>query len=262
MSFKIFKKKIFNSFKEAEKNLGNQNIYFSKDYLSRNLIKLKKINKIKKFHEYEYTFIKFLYSILLNQNTKKTFNLLDYGGGIGNIILEIIKKKYFHKQLKVSIFDNNYNLVKEGKKFFEKKVDRKHLKNIKFLKNLSKKQNYDAIHFGSMMEYISDDDNKFFSSIFSKIKKKPTHIFFSDIYISKNNKDFFVIGKYYKKNFVVRFRNIKKLTKLMNSFGYKILDRRSFMPNIAGKYKFYDMSNLEKKYRIYNTMNLHFKYSK
>ena len=258
MPFKIFRNKLYKSHLEAERDIPIERIYYSQDYFEKNYKKLEKIKNKNTFYVYEYSFIKFIYSILLEKDNNKQFSILDYGGGLGNTILELIKKEYFHKNLRVSLYDSNYDLVKTAKLFFNKYIDKKYLKKIYFLKKINKKQNFDAIHFGSMFEHVFDE-YKFFDELFASIKRKPKHIFFSDVFITKNQREFYCIGRYYGQSYIVKFHTLKDLIKIMSSYKYNLIDQKLYLPNINGQYRFYDMSNLPKKNRIFNTMNLHFK---
>ena len=258
MLFQIFKNKIYYSYDEADKNSKNDSIYFSKDYIARNFEKLKNLNK-KNFYEKEYNFFKFIYSIIL-YDKKKNFSLLDFGSGLGNTILEIYKKGYFHKNLKINLFDFNPKLIEISKKFLKKNFKRNSFKNINFISDFKKLTKYDAIHFGSMLEYVYEKE-RLFESLFLQLKKKPKYLFFSDLYLTtKCEKDFYCVGKYYNQTYIVKFHNLKKLEKLLKYYEYKIIDKRLFMPKIQGVYKFFDMNNLPKKNRIYHTYNIQFEY--
>ena len=84
--------------------------------------------------EIEYNFIKFVYSKILLD--KKKFSLLDYGGGVGNTILEIYMRNYFHPNLKITLYDKKSKFSKSVKKFFFKnKINKKTFKNIIFKKH-------------------------------------------------------------------------------------------------------------------------------
>ena len=255
MPFKIFKNNIYYKYSDQLKNIENKDIYFSRDYIKRNYDKLVKQYNKKNLFEIEYNFIKFVYSKILLD--KKKFSLLDYGGGVGNTILEIYMRNYFHPNLKITLYDKNQNLVKVSKNFFKNKINKKTFKNIIFLKNIYKNQKYDAIHFGSMFEHIFNEA-LFFENIFSKFKKKPKFIFFSDLFLTSNKKEFYCIGRYYNQSYVVKFHKLKTLEKLLNFYKYKLIDKKKFLPKIQGQYRFYDMSNLPRENRIYNTYNLIF----
>lgn len=258
MTFQIFKKKVYKTYEDAKLNVKKDNIYFSKDYLNRNIRKLTLQAKKKTNYDYEYSFLKFLHSILILNNNK--FNLLDYGGGLGNTILEIYLKNLFKKNLRVSLYDQNTNLVKISQQFFKKKIEKKIYKKISFIKNINNlKKEFDAIHFGSMFEHVNEE-NLFFKELFYKIRGNPKFLFFSDLFVTNaNEKDFYCIGRYYNQNYVVKFHNLKKIISLLKTFNYELIDQKNYLPNIQGQFRFYDMENLPKKNRIYHTMNLIFK---
>lgn len=255
MPFKIFKNKIYKSFHDAKSEIKND-IYHSKDYFKRNSKKL-----ILKIHEkqfdYEYSFLKFLDTILILENKK--FKLLDYGGGLGNTVLDIYLKDIFKENLRITLFDSNIDFVEYSKKFFKKKIKDDIYKKITFAKNTRQLKNkYDAIHFGSMYEYVYDE-REFFENIFSKILNKPKFLFFSDVYITNpKKKDFYCIGKYYNQNYLVKFHNLKKMILLLDRYRYKLVDKKKFLPNIQNQFSFFDMTNLPKENRIFHTMNLTF----
>ena len=258
MSFQIFKSKIYKKYTDIKLPLKKENIYFSEDYLKRNIHKLNLQFNKKNIYDYEYSFLKFLNTILILDKNK--FNLLDYGGGLGNTILDIYLKDLFKDNLRVSLYDQNINLIKISEKIFKKKIRKKIFKKISFIKskrNLKKK--FDAIHFGSMFEHINEE-KLFFNNLFRKIGSKPKFLFFSDLFITNCNiEDYFCIGRYYNQSYIVKFHNLKKITSLLKIFGYELIDQKKYLPNIHGQFRFYDMENLPKKNRIYYTMNLIFK---
>ena len=179
MTFQIFKKKIYKTYEDAELFIKKDNIYFSKDYIKRNVKKLNLQIKKKNYYDFEYSFLKFLDTILILNKNK--FNLLDYGGGVGNTILEIYLKSLFKDNLRASLYDQNTNLVELSEKFLKAKIEKKIYKKISFIKstkNLKKK--FDAIHFGSMFEHINKE-NLFFKDLFHKIGSKPKFLFFCDM---------------------------------------------------------------------------------
>ena len=72
----------------------------------------------KKQFDYEYSFLKFLNTILILENKK--FKLLDYGGGLGNTVLDIYLKDIFRENLRITLFDLNTDFVDYSKKFLKK----------------------------------------------------------------------------------------------------------------------------------------------
>ena len=96
---------------------------------------------------------------------------------VGNTILEIYMRNYFHPNLKITLYDKNQNLVKVSKNFFKNKINKKTFKNIIFLKNINKNQKYDAIHFGSMFEHIFNEA-LFLKIFFQNLRKNPNLYFF------------------------------------------------------------------------------------
>ena len=91
------------------------------------------------------------------------------------------------------------------------------------------------------------------------MNSKPKFLFFSDVYVTNpKKKDFYCVGNYYSQNYIVKFHNLKRLIIMLDKKGYKLVDKRKFLPNIHSQYKFYNMSNLPKVNRIFYTMNLTF----
>ena len=202
MPFKIFKNKIYKNYKDAKLEI-QKDIYYSNDYFKRNAKKLSFQIKKKQF-DYEYSFLKFLNTILILENKK--FKLLDYGGGLGNTVLDIYLKDIFRENLRITLFDLNTDFVDYSKKFLKKKIKENIYKKITFAKNSRQVRNkYDAIHFGSMYEYVYDE-RAFFEGVFSKILNKPKFLFFSDVYITNPKKnDFYCVGVYYNQNYLVKY---------------------------------------------------------
>jgi putative methyltransferase (TIGR04325 family) len=257
MTFQIFKKKIYKTYEDAKLFIKKDNIYFSKDYIKRNVKKLNLQVKKKNYYDFEYSFLKFLDTILILNKNK--FNLLDYGGGLGNTILEIYLKDLFKNNLRISLYDLNVDFVNYSEKFLKKTIKKDIYKKIIFIKDSKHlRKKYDAIHFGSMLEYVYDEE-VFFKNIFSQILNKPKFLFFSDVYVTNpKKKDFYCVGNYYSQNYIVKFHNLKRLIIMLDKKGYKLVDKRKFLPNIHSQYKFYNMSNLPKANRIFYTMNLTF----
>ena len=255
MPFKIFKNKIYKNYKDAKLEI-KKDIYYSNDYFKRNAKKLSFQIKKKQF-DYEYSFLKFLNTILILENKK--FKLLDYGGGLGNTVLDIYLKDIFRENLRITLFDLNTDFVDYSKKFLKKKIKENIYKKITFAKNSRQVRNkYDAIHFGSMYEYVYDE-RAFFEGVFSKILNKPKFLFFSDVYITNPKKnDFYCVGVYYNQNYLVKFHNLKRMILMLNQYGYRLVDKKKFLPNIQNQFSFFDMSNLPKENRIFHTMNLTF----
>ena len=120
MTFQIFKKKIYKTYEDAKLFIKKDNIYFSKDYIKRNVKKLNLQVKKKNYYDFEYSFLKFLDTILILNKNK--FNLLDYGGGLGNTILEIYLKDLFKNNLRISLYDLNVDFVNYSEKFLKKQL--------------------------------------------------------------------------------------------------------------------------------------------
>ena len=253
MPYKIFKKNIYFTSDDVKKDLlQNRNLYFTKDYKSRNEKKnkifLKNID-----YDLDYTFLHFVAGLSLN---KKKFSVLDFGAGVGNTYIKFRKKGFLKKNIHYSIYDQNINLTNSAKKMVVKNF--KKISNLKFYFNFEDIKYHDAIHFGSILEYV-DDFQKLFIKIFSRIKKKPKFIFISDLFGTKQ-KSFYLIANYYGHNYFVKFHNLNDVILTLRKLNYKLIYRNPFLPNIKGEFKFFDMSNLPKKYRITHTWNLFFQH--
>jgi len=253
MSFKIFKKHVYPTYESLKKDLSqNKNLYFSKSYISRNL-KKNKIFLSKKDYDLDYNFIHFVVGLSI---LKKNFSILDYGAGVGNTYIKFRKKGFQKKNITYSIYDQNKELTNIAEKMIKKSFSS--LSKINFYYKFERIKYHDAVHFGSMLEYV-EDYKKLIFSIFKQMKKKPKYIFISDLF-GTEQKDFFLIANYYGHKYFVKFHNLKNLISTFKKIGYKLIYKNPHLPNIKGNFQFFDMSNLEKKFRIYNTWNLFFKY--
>ena len=243
MSFKIFSG-TYKSSKDIK--IETKNIYNSKDYLKRNKKKIKKQIKEDGIINYNYDFNSVIATNLI---LKKKLKIIDFGGGLGNSYIDLIKKLNF-KNLSYTIFDYE-RVIKETKKILlnNNKVNTKYLRFETKLENLS---NCDILHFGNCLEHIED-----FNDIFSKVLKKtrPKIIIISAFYVgSKNN--YSTVGKYYGKKFILHFKSWKYFNKIIVKLGYNIVYKTKFLPKIKKKWTFYDMSNLPSSSRIKYTWNL------
>ena len=113
MSFKIFKG-IYKSSKEIE--ITTDNIYNTKDYILRNTKKI--TNQIKENgqvnHNYDLNAV-----ITTNLILKKKVKVIDFGGGLGNSYIDLIKK-IDSKKLTYTIFDYK-EIIDQSKKLLKNK---------------------------------------------------------------------------------------------------------------------------------------------
>ena len=253
MPYKIFKKKIYFTSDDVKKDLlQNRNLYFTKDYKSRNERK-NKIFLTNTDYDLDYTFLHFVAGLSLK---KKKFSILDFGAGVGNTYIKFRKKGFLKKNIHYSIYDQNINLTNSAKKMIKKNFKKN--RNLSFFFNFEDIKYHDSIHFGSMLEYV-EDFQKLFIRIFSQIKKKPKFIFISDLFGTKQ-KSFYLIANYYGHNYFVKFHNLNDVISTLRKFNYKLIYQNPFLPNIKGQFRFFDMSNLPKKYQITHTWNLFFQH--
>ena len=253
MPFRIFDQKIFSSNKKIEKYLlKNKNLYYTIDYKKRNIEKNKLfLSKID--YDLDYNFLYFVAALSLN---RKEFSILDFGAGVGNTYIKFRKKGFSKTNIRYSIFDQNKDLTKSAEKMIKKNF--KNINNLNIIHDFKLINYHDAIHFGSMFEYV-EDYKKLINKIFNKMKKKPEYIFISDLF-GTNQKDFYLIANYYGHKYFVKFHNLKDLISEFNKLNYKLIYKNPHLPNIKGNFKFFDMSNLQKKFRISHTWNLFFQH--
>ncbi len=255
MSFKIFEKKIYFNANKINKIIPKKkNLYFTKNYLKRN----KKKNDIlisNKDFDLDYCFIHFMIGL---SSIKKNIRLLDFGSGVGNTLIKFLKKGNISKNIHYSLYDQNKELTKIAKNMIKKKFIK--FSKINFYNDFKKIKYHDAIHFGSMLEYV-DDYEQLINNIFSQMKKKPNFIFVSDFF-GTTQKNFYLIGNYYGNKYSVKFHNIKKFINYLKKKGYKLIYKNPHLPNIKGNFGFFDMSNIKKEYRITHTWNLFFQHEK
>lgn len=180
-----------------------------------------------------------LTSLLLLSLNKKKIQILDYGGGYGNLFFHL--KNKVKKNFKITVFDNNYKTIINSKKIFKKNS------NIKFSNNLYRLKNkkFDLIYFGSVIQYVFDINSllKFIQSV------KPKYLVFYDLMAGKN-KDFYSFQNFYGKKMVVKFYNLKALKFKFNKIGYITVYENEMYTELFGKLMNLPMRNFPKKYRI------------
>ncbi len=253
MPFKIFNNKVYNSFSELEKQIKKKkNLYFTNDYKKRN-VKKNKIFLSKYDYDFDYVFLHFIAGL---SSRKKKFKLLDFGAGLGNTYIKLKKKGFIENNIFYSLYDQNINLTTIAEKMIKKKFKKSN--KLKVFHKFNDINYHDAIHFGSMLEYV-ENYKELINDIFKQMKKKPKYIFISDLFGTKQN-DFYLIANYYGHKYFVKFHNINNLVKEFTKHNYKLIYKNPHLPNIRGKFQFFDMSNLPEKNRILNTWNLFFKH--
>ncbi len=253
MPFKIFNQKIFFSKKNVKKYLlKNKNLYYTTDYKKRNIEK-NKIFLSKFDYDLDYNFLYFIAGLSLQ---RKEISVLDFGAGVGNTYIKYRKKGFSKKNIIYSIFDQNKDLTKSAEKMIKKNF--KNIKNLNIIYDFKSITFHDAIHFGSMFEYV-EDYKELIKKIFNKMNRKPEYIFISDLF-GTNQKNFYLIANYYGHKYFVKFHNLKNLISEFKRLNYKLIYKNPHLPNIKGKFQFFDMSNLQKKFQISHTWNLFFQY--
>tara|TARA_B100000767_G_C19741251_1_gene526269 strand:+ start:880 stop:1626 length:747 start_codon:yes stop_codon:yes gene_type:complete len=243
MSFKIFKG-IYKSSKEIK--IKTDNIYNTKDYLIRNTKKV--INQIKESgqtsHNYDLNAV-----VVTNLILKKKVKVIDFGGGLGNSYIDLIKK-IDPKNLTYTIFDYK-EILDQSKKLLNNKKNIPS-KNLKFVSNLKSLNKCDILHFGNCLEHFEDFESMFFELL--KITK-PKIIVISAFYVG-SSKNFTTIGKYYGKKFILHFKSWEYFYKIIKKFKYKIVYKTTFLPRIRKRWTFYNMDNFPKLLRINYTWNI------
>tara|TARA_B100000989_G_scaffold298989_1_gene291707 strand:- start:1502 stop:2272 length:771 start_codon:yes stop_codon:yes gene_type:complete len=253
MTFKIFEKKVYFSYRKIQNQIPkSDNLYYSKDYIYRNKKKNTKFI-LNKDYDFDYTFLHFILGIA---SIKKNITILDYGSGVGNTLIKFFKKGFLLKNIKYYLFDQNNELTKIAAKMVKKNFSNRSA--VDFYYDFKKINYHEIIHFGSTLEYV-EDYKRLLNQIFLQMKKKPKYLLISDFFGTKQ-KNFYLIGNYYGKRYFIKFHNIKKFIKFLENKGYKLIYKNPFLPNIHGKFNFFDMSNLDKKYRIDHTWNLFFEH--
>ena len=176
-------------------------------------------------------------AILLSLNKQK-IQILDYGGGYGNLFF-ILKNKV-KKNFKITVFDSNLKTIINIKKIFKKK-------NIRFENNLNilKNKKFDLIYFGSVIQYVFNINLllKFIQSV------KPEYLVFYDLMAGKN-KDFYSFQNFYGKKMVVKFYNLKAFKLKFNKIGYLTVYESEMYTELFGKLTNLPMRNFPKKNRI------------
>ena len=187
---------------------------------------------------------------------RKEFSVLDFGAGVGNTYIKFRKKGFSKKNIIYSIFDQNKDLTKSAEKMIKKNF--KNIKNLNIIYDFKSITFHDAIHFGSMFEYV-EDYKELIKKIFNQMNKKQEYLFISDLF-GTNQKNFYLIANYYGHKYFVKFHNLKNLISEFKKLNYKLIYKNPHLPNIKGKFQFFDMSNLQKKFQISHTWNLFFQY--
>ena len=131
--------------------------------------------------------------------------------------------------------------------------------NLTFLSDLdSLDLSYDLMHLGSVLQYIEDLKSELSDLFKLNGGSKPKKLFFSDSYVG-SKKSFVTRGDYYGHKHPWIIRSWSDLLNDLTYFGYKLEAKAAFIPQVTGKFGFYDMSNLPKELRLTNTWHLLFK---
>lgn len=198
--------------------------------------KYKNKNRNKKNYNFKMDNVLFYY---LSFYKKKKINLLDWGGGFGNIFFDIDNIR--NKQLSVLVYEPEKKIVDKAQTLFKK------INNLKFTSDMNKISRFkvDILYLGSVLQYIFDLDN--FLKIIKKIK--PKEIIIYDL-LACENPTFFSYQNFYGKQMLVKFYNLKFLVKKFKKHGFEIEFISNIQRKILGKFQNPPMSNFKKKYRI------------
>lgn len=175
----------------------------------------------------------------INFKFVKKVNILDYGGGYGNIYFLL---NHLKKEIKIFVFDNQKKIIEKSKKLFKNKK-----KKILFFNKLKKvpRVKIDILYFGSVMQYIFDL-KKLSNEI---LEINPQFIVIYDL-MSDKNPNFFSYQNFYGKKMLVKFHNFNSLVKMFKSINYEVIHKRNMNTFLLNKYQPLPMKNFPKKFRI------------
>ena len=159
----------------------------------------------------------------LNKNyLKKPINIIDFGGGAGDLYFKI-KKKYENLILDYKVYENKY-LVS----FLTKKYNNA---GLKFISKLPHNQKIDLFFAGSSMQYI-DDWKKL---LLKYIKLKTKFFIFCDFPIL-NKKSIITKQNYYNNDIPVRLYKFDDVVYYFKENDYKLVYKKKFKNNYENKF--------------------------
>ncbi len=170
---------------------------------------------------------------------KKKIQILDYGGGYGNLYYTI--NKSLKKNFSIMVYDNNLTIIKNAKKLNSR------TKNLTFTHNLDqiKNKKFDLIYFGSVFQYIFN-----FDQINQIIKKTDTeYLIFYDL-MAGENPNFYSYQNYYKKKMLIKFYNYKYFKNNFLKNGFQVIYENKMFTQLFGKLTKLPMQNFKKKFKV------------
>lgn len=114
-------------------------------------------------------------------------------------------------------------------------------------------EQYDLIHFGSMLQYVKDLDGL----LAALSAKNAKHILVSDAMVG-TGRTFVTQADYYGNKHPFCFYSLSDMQSHFSRVGYSLKMKAPFVPTIRGFVKFYDMSNLPEDCRVNHTLHLLF----
>jgi putative methyltransferase (TIGR04325 family) len=250
---KIFDGKIwegvYNDFSEANEicnNLNEINVWNDQLWLNNQLTVIQKSQisidekvYIKSIAETNDNFLPYLVTAI---DTNKQLNVLDFGGGLGELYLKM-------QQMIVNVDNINFTILEN-----EKIVDIGNLnfskKNLNYTTKIPMDIIFDIINFSSSFHYIDDWKNL----IKQIILNKPKYFIFSDLPCS-DNESFVTIQNYNGKKIPVRFLNILELINFFKENNYNLILKSRHKSKYLS-----NLSNFDEKYRLKYFSQLAFKY--
>lgn len=241
MPFKIFSG-VYDSFQETGENL---------DFFESELYIEKTVNRVQKAKAAspvvrDYVFLPTLIALLAE---KGKLSALDFGGGPGAAYLSLHHvSPLLTDGLTFHVFDNS-RICTLGREACNG------LPNIEFFDNPNDLlSEYDLIHFGSVLQYIDD-----LSSLLEFVgAKRAKMILVSDAMVGVG-RSFVTVADYYGLKHPHAFHALPDIRKLFSGVGYDLVATIPYIPNIQGRYEFYDMTNLPEDCRTETTAHLLFK---
>lgn len=239
---------IYDSFDSVPK-IGNG---FDGDvWIERNIVKLKNLIQSLESHS-EFTTINFsnaspLLLLLALNYAGKPAEILDVGGGFGDMYIKILNSSQF-------LNDLNYTVLEKKPVCLSAKAILKHYEKIFFIDALPESAKFDVVHIGSSLQYVDD-----WVSLMNKMFAFDVDYFVFTDFPAGSNMEFITGQNYYDSILPFRFFRLDSFLKFMDERGYALIHSTAYLANILGSHTSYQMENFEPELRLNYSKNLVFK---
>jgi putative methyltransferase (TIGR04325 family) len=239
---------VYDDFSDARKicsdlneiNVWNDELWLNNQVtlINKSKISIDEKEYIKSIAETNDYFLPYLVTVM---DTNKQLNVLDFGGGLGELYLKM-------QQMIVNFDIINFTIV-ENQKIVD--IGNLHFsnKNLNYRTDIPKDIFFDIINFGSSFHYIDDWKALIKQIIFNK----PQYLIFSDLPCS-DNESFVTIQNYNGKKIPVRFLNILELINFLKENDFNLILKSRHKSKYLS-----NLSNFDEKYKLKYFSQLAFK---